>query len=247
LKISIVTVSYNSSKTIQKAIDSVLSQDYPSIEYLIIDGNSTDNTVDEIKRYSSKITKWISEPDKGIYDAMNKGVAMATGDVVGILNSDDFYSSQSIISKVALQFENPNVDAVFGDLVVVDPKELSKVVRRYSARQWNPQKLAWGFMPPHPTFFVRKKFYQELGLYKTDYRISSDYELIIRFLLVHKLRYKYLPLQMVTMRKGGVSSRNIKSNIILNEEIIRACHENGIRTNRFMIYSKYFKKIGELL
>jgi hypothetical protein len=172
---------------------------------------------------------------------------MATGDVVGILNSDDFYSSQSIISKVALQFENPNVDAVFGDLVVVDPKELSKVVRRYSARQWNPQKLAWGFMPPHPTFFVRKKFYQELGLYKTDYRISSDYELIIRFLLVHKLRYKYLPLQMVTMRKGGVSSRNIKSNIILNEEIIRACHENGIRTNRFMIYSKYFKKIGELL
>ncbi|MFM7852044.1 MAG: glycosyltransferase family 2 protein [Flammeovirgaceae bacterium] len=246
MKVSIITVCYNAASTIVDAIHSVRQQDYEPIEYIVVDGNSTDGTVDVIQQHHSDIDRWVSEPDKGIYDAMNKGVAMATGDVVGILNSDDFYSSQSIISQVARQFENPDVDAVFGDLVIVDPKELNKVVRKYSARQWNPQKLAWGFMPPHPTFFVRKKFYEDLGLYKTDYRISSDYELMIRFLLVHKLRYKYIPLQMVTMRKGGVSSRNIKSNIILNEEIVRACNENGVRTNRFMIYSKYFKKIGEL-
>lgn len=245
-KVSIITISYNSKATIGDTIQSVNAQDYSNLEYIVVDGNSTDGTVQIIEANADKIDRWISEPDKGIYDAMNKGIGMATGDVIGILNSDDFYSSHDVISQVMKEFEDPAVDAVFGDLVFVDPGNLTRVVRKYSTKNWTPKKLAWGFMPPHPTFFVRRRFYGSLGLYKTDYRISSDYELIIRFLLVNKLRYKYLPLQMVTMRKGGVSSRNVKSNFILNEEIIRACRENGVFTNRLMVYSKYFKKVTEL-
>lgn len=245
-KVSIITISYNSKATIGDTIQSVNVQDYSNLEYIVVDGNSTDGTVQIIEANADKIDRWISEPDKGIYDAMNKGIGMATGDVIGILNSDDFYSSHDVISQVMKELEDPAVDAVFGDLVFVDPGNLTRVVRMYSTKNWTPKKLAWGFMPPHPTFFVRRKFYGSLGLYKTDYRISSDYELIIRFLLVNKLRYKYLPLQMVTMRKGGVSSRNVKSNFILNEEIIRACRENGVFTNRLMVYSKYFKKVTEL-
>lgn len=229
------------------AIDSVLTQDHEDIEYIIVDGNSKDRTKEVICSYGSRITKFISEPDKGIYDAMNKGIRMATGEVVGMINSDDYYTSPDVISSIASAFSDENIDAVFGDLVFVDPLNLQKVVRKYSSRTWHPQKFAKGFMPAHPTFFVRRKFYDQLGLFKTDYRIAADYELLIRFLYVHQLRYKYLPVNMVTMRKGGVSSNGIRSNIVLNEEIIRGCRENGISTNHFMVYSKYFTKLFELV
>ena len=189
----------------------------------------------------------MSEPDKGIYDAMNKGLKMVTGEVVGIINSDDFYHNNTIISSVAKAFEDESIDAVFGDLVFVDRNNLSKVVRTYSSKNWYPEKFARGFMPAHPTFFVRRKYYEQFGLFKTDYKIAADYELLIRFLYVNKLRYKYLPLTMVTMRKGGVSSNGIKSNIILNDEIIRGCRENGIKTNVFKVYMKYFSKVFELM
>lgn len=246
MKISLITVSYNSAATIKDTIDSIRSQDYPDIEYIVVDGNSKDNTVEILKENTSLIDRWISEPDKGIYDAMNKALKLATGEVVGILNSDDFYSSNQIISQVAAAFQDPTTDAVFGDLVFVDPRNLKKVVRKYSSANWNPKKFARGFMPAHPTFFVRRKFYEQFGLFKTDYRIAADYELLIRFLYVHKLRYKYLPITMVNMRKGGVSSNGIKSNIILNNEIIRGCRENGISTNVFKVYPKYFIKLFEL-
>jgi hypothetical protein len=136
---------------------------------------------------------------------------------------------------------------VFGDLVFVDPQKLNRVVRRYSSKGWHPGKFGWGFMPAHPTFFVRRRYYQQFGLFKTDYKIAADYELLIRFLYVHRLTYKYLPLNMVTMRKGGVSSNGLKSNIVLNEEIIRGCRENGIDTNHIKVYSKYFTKFRELV
>ncbi|MBS1507563.1 MAG: glycosyltransferase [Bacteroidetes bacterium] len=246
MKISLITVSYNSAATIKDTIDSIRSQDYPDIEYIVVDGNSKDNTVEILKENTSLIDRWISEPDKGIYDAMNKALKLATGEVVGILNSDDFYSSNQIISQVATAFQDPTTDAVFGDLVFVDPRNLKKVVRKYSSANWHPKKFARGFMPAHPTFFVRRKFYEQFGLFKTDYRIAADYELLIRFLYVHKLRYKYLPITMVNMRKGGVSSNGIKSNIILNNEIIRGCRENGISTNVFKVYPKYFIKLFEL-
>ena len=247
LKISLITVSFNSAETIGDTIKSVLSQDYPNIEYIIVDGNSRDATIDIIKSFDGKISKWKSEPDKGIYDAMNKGLKMATGDVIGMINSDDMYSGTDIISRVAAQFEDENIDAVFGDLIVVDPDNMQRVVRSYSSKNWRPDKFGRGFMPAHPTFFVRRKYYDTIGVFKTDYRIASDYELLIRFLYVHKLRYKYLPLTMVTMRKGGVSSSGLKSNVILNNEILRACRENGIKTNLPLIYLKYFVKVFELV
>ncbi len=246
MKISLITVSYNSAATIKDTIESIRSQDYKNIEYIVADGNSTDGTVEIIKSYASFISKWVSEPDKGIYDAMNKAIRMATGEVVGILNSDDFYSATTIVSQVATAFEDPSLDAVFGDLVFVDSRNLKKIVRSYSSAKWRPEKFAKGFMPAHPTFFVRRKHYEQIGLFKIDYKIAADYELLIRFLYVHQIKYRYLPLNMVTMRKGGVSSNGIRSNIVLNNEIIRGCRENGIPTNIFNVYPKYFIKLFEL-
>ena len=247
MKISLLTVSFNSAATILDAIQSVRSQSHKDLEYIVVDGNSTDGTVDILKSENAFITKWISEPDHGIYDAMNKAVKMSTGEVVGILNSDDFYTNEDVLSEVATAFEDPKVDAVFGDLVVVDPDNIEKVVRKYSSVRWNPNRFAWGFMPAHPTFFVRRRYYDLIGLFKTNYRIASDYELLIRFLYVHKLNYRYLPITMVKMRRGGVSSRNLMSNVILNREIIQGCRENGIYTNVLMVYSKYFRKLFELI
>jgi glycosyltransferase involved in cell wall biosynthesis len=246
MKISLLTVSFNSASTIKDTIESIRSQDYKNIEYIVVDGNSKDGTVEIITSYDSFISKWISEPDKGIYDAMNKAIQMATGDVVGILNSDDFYFNDQIISQIANAFEDSSVDIVFGDLIFVNPANLSKVVRKYSSANWHPDRFARGFMPAHPTVFIRRKYYEQFGLFKTDYKIAADYELLIRFLYVHKLKYKYLPITMVKMRRGGVSSRNWKSNFILNDEIIRACRENGIKTNIFKVYPKYFTKLFEL-
>jgi glycosyltransferase involved in cell wall biosynthesis len=247
LKISLITVSFNSAHTLKDAIESVLSQQYEDIEYIIVDGKSTDSTVSIIESYSSRISKWISEPDKGIYDAMNKAIQMATGDVVGILNSDDFYFDSTVIPTVMEVFRTQPVDAVFGDLIFVDANNLSRVVRKYSSKGWTPKKFAYGFMPAHPTFFVKRTFYKEIGFFKTNYPIGSDYELLIRFLYTHKIKYQYINKVMVTMRTGGASTKGLKSNFILNRDILNACRENGIKTNYLKIYSKYFFKVFELI
>jgi len=249
MTLSIVTVCYNSEASIRTAIESVLSQTYPDIEYIIVDGGSKDNTLTIVKTYEPKFVgrlKWISEPDDGMYDAMNKGIRMATGAVVGILNSDDFYKSPDCLEKVAKVFENPEIDACFADVHFVKPDHLEKPVRYYSSAKFNPKKFRWGFMPAHPTFFVRREQVNETGYYKTDYQIAADFELLIRFLHANKLRYQYIPLDMITMRTGGKSTRSWKSNYILNKEIVRACKENGIYTNLFILSLKYFRKIFEL-
>jgi glycosyltransferase involved in cell wall biosynthesis len=226
-------------------LKSVENQSYKNIEHIIIDGNSSDGTLDIVKEYNH-VSIVISEKDNGIYDAMNKGVKNATGDIIGILNSDDFFSGNDIIKNVANAF-NENIDATIGDIAFVNPKNLDKTVRYYSAKNWKPWKFRWGFMPPHPSFFVRRKFYEKYGSYKEDYKIASDYELLVRMLHGKKLRYKYLPLQIVTMRTGGVSNQNVSSRIVLNQEIVRACGENGIRTNLFLLALKYPIKIFEYL
>lgn len=250
MKFSIITVSYNSSATIRDTIESLLAQSYSNIEYIIVDGLSKDNTVDIIKEYEPKFKgrlRWVSEKDKGLYDAMNKGIDMATGDVVGIINSDDFYHKADVISKIADAFKQPDVEAVFADVRFVNPENLDKTVRYYSSKNFSPNRFRFGFMPAHPTFFTYKKFFDEFGYYKTDYKIAADYELLIRFLHTNKLNYKYLPLDVMKMRTGGASTASIKSNILLNKEIVRACHENGIKTWFPLLLFKYFIKIFELI
>lgn len=251
MKVSIITVSYNSSSTISETINSVLKQTHSNIEYIIIDGNSTDNTVDIIKCYEPQFKdnlKWISEPDKGLYDAMNKGIRIATGDIVGIINSDDFYFENDIIEFIASVFaHDKSIEAVFGDVRFVKPDNLDKTVRYYAAKNFRPWRFRLGFMPPHPSFFTYKHNFERLGYYKTNYMIAADYELLIRFLYKSKLEYKYVPKAIMKMRVGGVSTSSFRSNIILNKEIVRACRENGIYTNMSLLIFKYFFKVWELI
>ena len=247
MKVSIITVVFNGQDTIKDTVKSVLAQDYPDIEHIIIDGASTDGTMAVIQSFDDRIAQIVSEPDQGIYDAMNKGIKLATGDVVGILNSDDFYASSDVISTVVKQLEVSQTDSVFGDLVFVNPDSLDQVVRYYSSAKFHPKQFAAGWMPAHPTFFVKRWAYEQYGLFKTDYEIASDYELLIRFLAKHQLSYSYISKVMVKMRSGGVSTKNLRSNWVLNREIVRGCAENGIRTNMMRVLSKYFTKIFQLV
>ena len=247
--ISLITVTFNSAATLNSTIQSVFFQSYPSIEYIIIDGASKDGTVDVIKEYEPKFNgrmRWISEPDKGLYDAMNKGISMATGDIVGIINSDDFYHRSDIITKVTEAFQENEIQAVYGDVRFVHPNNLDKTVRYYSSKNFSSNRFRYGFMPAHPTFFTYRKYFEEFGYYKTDYKIAADYELLIRFLYTHKLKSRYLPLDFMKMRTGGASTASVKSNILLNKEIVRACKENGIWTCMPLLMLKYFIKVFEL-
>ena len=246
MKISIITVCYNSEKTIMDTIDSVLLQDYPDIEYIIIDGLSNDNTSNIINQYRGSIAKVISEPDNGIYDAMNKGIKHATGDVIGILNSDDFFENSFVISDVVNHFNsNPQADFIIGDVVYVKRLEREKITRFYSSRKFKPFKLRFGWMPPHAATFIKKEVYDSIGRYSLGFKISADYELFVRMLLVHKLVYSRIDQVLVRMRTGGVSSAGLKSNFLLNAEIVKACKDNGVYTNIFLVLLKIPIKLLE--
>ena len=250
MKISIITAAYNSAETIRDTIESVLIQTYPDIEYIIVDGLSKDNTVAIVKEYMPRFNGrmlWVSEKDNGMYDAMNKGIRMATGEVVGIINSDDFYHRNNVIAEIVKVFEDQKVEATFADVRFVNPDNLDKTVRYYSSRNFSPKYFRFGFRPAHPTFFTYKKFFDLFGYYQTDYKIAADYELLIRFLYIHKLNYFYLPLDVVKMRTGGASTTSMKSILLINKEIIRGCRENGIYTNLFILFLKYFVKVFELV
>ena len=246
LKISIITVVLNNKETIQDAISSVLDQTYKDIEYIIIDGASTDGSIETIKSYGDKITKFVSEPDKGLYDAMNKGIKLATGDVIGILNSDDFYIDEFVIERVVREFEKKQVDSVYADLVYVNPENLDKIVRYYDSSHFNPQRFAYGWMPAHPTFFVKRKAYEKYGVFRTDLKIAADFDILARFLYIHKISYSYTKEVLVKMRTGGVST-SFNSIWINNIETLRVCRDNGVKTNIFKILSKYPAKILGLL
>jgi glycosyltransferase involved in cell wall biosynthesis len=247
LSVSIITVSYNSVGTIRDTINSVLFQTYKNIEYIIIDGSSVDGTIELVQSFGKRISKFISQPDDGIYEAINKGIKIASGDIIGILNSDDFFYDNLVIEKIVNSFLENDIDAVIGDVQFVDPEKTSKIVRYYSSRHFNSRKFKYGFMPAHPSFYVKKELFEKFGFYKTDYKIAADYELLIRFLYINKIRYKYIEMPFVSMRTGGVSNKSFYSNIILNKEIVRACKENGINTNYILVYSKYFSKMFELI
>ena len=248
MKVSIITAAYNSARTLGDTMQSVLKQTYRDIEYIVVDGFSTDNTQGIIRQHESLFDgrlKWISESDSGIYDAMNKGILMATGDIIGILNSDDYFTSDDVIERMVAEFSDKSLDAVYGDVHFIHDGAPDKIVRYYSSKKFRPYWLRFGFMPAHPSFYCRRKVFDKAGLYKTDYLIGSDYEMMVRLFMVHRIKAKYLPIDFVIMRTGGASTKNVRSRLQLIKDDVRGCRENGIYTNALMISMKYLYKIFE--
>ena len=246
--ISIITATFNSAKTLKDTIQSVLRQTNKDFEYLIIDGGSTDETIDIVKSYESEFSgrlKWVSEKDQGIYDAMNKGIKMASGDVVGILNSDDYFTSDDILQTVDNAFKSHEIDAIYGDIHFIRDGNPQKCVRYYSSRMFRPFWLRFGFMPAHPSFYCKREVFEKAGLYGLDYKIGADYEMMVRLFKRHKIKSLYVNKDFVTMRTGGASNNNVRSRLTLIEEDVKACRVNGIYTNRFFIMLKFLYKIFE--
>ena len=250
IKITIVTVVRNRRNVVRHAIESVLRQRYSGVEYVIVDGGSADGTVDVIREWEPKFggrMKWISEPDKGIYDAMNKGIRMATGDIVAILNSDDFYHRADTLAKVAAAFEeDPELQVVYGDNVWVNGAEPDKVIRYVHGDNYNWFTARCGVMPPHATFFVRKENFEKYGYYDTSYKICADFERELMFLVKLKLKSRYLPFDFMTMRKGGVSSSGWKGYWTSIKECHRACRQVGVFTCWPMQFFKLFVKLPQM-
>ena len=244
-KISIITVSFNSAKTIKHTIESILSQNYNNIEYIIIDGGSTDGTIDIVKTYKEHISYFSSESDNGIYDAMNKGILAATGDIVGILNSDDFYPNSFILSNVVESFEQNACDAVYGDLVYVKSKNISKITRYWQAGEYSTLKIKNGWMLPHPTFFVRKIIYERHGLYNTDLRCAADYEMILKLLYKHNISVYYIPMILVNMRSGGESNKSFWHRLKANKEDSLAWTKNQLNKPMFVRLKKPLQKLKQ--
>ena len=245
MKISIITITFNASATIRTAIESVLSQSYQNIEYIIVDGGSTDGTLDIIKEYGTKI-QWVSEPDKGIYDAMSKGVARATGDVIGMVNADDFYPDNEVLQRVVDVYqENPTLQAVYGDLHYVDGQNTTKVVREWVAGEYKKELFLSGWMPPHPTFFLTKQAYILYGAYNPIFKSAGDYELMLRMLYRHNLSVAYIPHVQMKMRTGGVSNVSLHNRIRANNEDYKAWILNGLTPKWYTRFVKPLSKIRQ--
>lgn len=245
MKISIITIVFNGEATIARAIESVLSQRNVEFEYIVIDGGSHDGTLKAISPYQEKITHFISEKDAGIYDAMNKGIKLATGDVVGLLNADDFYVDPLVLSSVMSELSDPLLDAIYGDLEYFKAENLNKIVRTYNSKNFHPSQLRRGLMPAHPTLFLKRRVYEQYGLFDPSYRIAGDFEFIIRIFKGRSLNFRYLPKKIVRMQMGGISTRGLINTIILLKENMRACRQNGISTNYFWLVSRYPRKLLE--
>lgn len=257
MKVSLITACYNSAATIKTTIESVFAQRGVDVEYIVEDGGSKDGTVEIIKEYSTRSTrstwltfKWISERDEGMYDAINKGIKMATGDIVGILNADDMFESEDALAHVVEAFGSggvgERVDCVYADIRFVKD-DLQTTSRYYSAKHWKPWMLQWGKMPPHPSVYIRRELFDQYGLYKLGYDIAADYELLIRYLRMAKLNTRYLNECLVKMRMGGKSTRGWKSFKTLNKEIVRGNLENGYFCCFPMLLPKYFFKVFEFI
>ena len=238
-------MSFNAVDTIEDTVQSVGSQTYSRVEHILVDGASTDGTLEIIERHRDKLARAISEPDCGIYDAMNKGVHAATGDVIGFLNADDVYAHQNVLAVVAETMERHHLDALFGDVGFFHSKNPGCMVRRYSSASFRPDRIAWGWMPAHPALFLRREVFQKVGPFRTDYRIAGDFEFVARAFGKQSLRYRHLPEVLVQMRLGGVSTGGWRNTLLLNQEVLRACRENDIPTNMLKIFSKYPAKLLE--
>lgn len=236
--ISIITVVFNGASTLEHTIQSVIEQTYGNIEHIIIDGGSSDATLDILRKYDDKVDYWLSEKDAGIYDAMNKGILSATGDYIGMLNSDDFFSTPYALKEIAAAITLSDVDAIFSCLDIVDSINLDRVLRRYRVKSFSSLMLRIGIMPPHPTFYCKKSCYENAGLYLTNYRIAADFEMLVRLLTKHHITWLFIDKTTIKMRTGGLSNSGIKSKWVVNREIIRACNENGLYTNMFLLLFK---------
>lgn len=251
MKISIITATYNSGKTVGDTLKSVLAQTYHDYELLVVDGASKDNTLEVVKNmeplFEGKM-RYISEPDKGIYDAMNKGIRMASGDVIGILNSDDFYTSDDALACIAWTLENEKVDAVYGDIHYVDDEDLKKCVRYYSSKPFRRWMMRLGFMPAHPSFYCRKEVYEKYGAFDAEnYRVAADFENLLRLIFVNKIKTHYINKDFVTMRTGGASSSGLESHKRIMRDHLKALKKNGVYSNIFLLGLRYLYKIGEIL
>lgn len=243
-RVSIITVSYNAASTIEDTIKSVLQQDYPNIEYIIVDGASGDQTMEIVQSFRKKIASVISEPDKGIYDGMNKGIDLATGEIVGILNSDDFYASKSVISKIVNTFK-PDTQAVYADLDYVDPVNTDKIVRRWKSGIYEQGAFKKGWMPPHPTFFVRRSIYQKYGKFSMELKSAADYEFMLRTIHKHQIAIEYLPETIIKMRTGGASNASFKNRIKANREDKKAWEMNGLKPGSLTFLRKPLSKVKQ--
>ena len=249
MTISLITATYNSGKTLEDTLRSVLAQTYKEIDYWVVDGGSKDDTMDIVRKYEPLFggrLHWISEPDRGIYDAMNKGISHSTGDVVGILNSDDHFTSNDVLERVAAEMQADNtLDAVYGDIHFIKDGAPDRIVRYYSSKPFRPFWLRFGFMPAHPSFYARREVFEKHGLYSLDYKIAADYDMMVRLFLKHRIKAKYMPMDFVTMLMGGLSTKGVRSRVVLVSEDVKACLTYGFYTNRFMISLKFLYKIFE--
>lgn len=245
MKVSIITVCYNSASTIEATIRSVISQDHKNIEYIIVDGRSQDPTLQIVDKYRDHVSKIISEKDDGIYFAINKGIAMATGEIIGILHADDFYTDEKVISKVVKTFQEKNVETLYGDLQYVDREDAGKIKRHWSSGEYREGLFYKGWMPPHPTFFVLKKCYDKYGLFNTSLRSAADYEMMLRLLHKHKCSTAYIPEVLVKMRVGGKSNVSLSNRIKANREDKKAWLLNGLKPGLFTMIRKPLSKLGQ--
>ena len=241
MKFSIITATYNSQNTIADAINSVASQTYDNIEHIIIDGKSTDNTLSIIKETGGRVSEIISEPDKGIYDALNKGIKNATGNVIVFLHADDIFAENTIIEKAANLFSEKQTDSIYGDLQYVAKENTDKIIRYWKSGDYTYSKLKKGWMPPHPTFFIKKEIYDKFDLFDISFKIAADYDIILRFLGKHKISTAYLPEVMIKMRIGGESNKSIKNIILKMKEDVKALKKNNIGSIRTIILKNIIK------
>ncbi|MBM4009914.1 MAG: glycosyltransferase [Planctomycetes bacterium] len=245
MRISIVTVVFNNASTIEQTILSVAGQTYRDIEHIIIDGGSTDGTLDIIAKYRDKLALVVSEPDRGIYDAMNKGIKAAQGDVIGTLNADDFYADDTVLTQVAKAMSDPEVEACYADLVYVAADDTGRVLRYWRSCDYKPGLFLWGWMPAHPTFFVRRHVYAEHGLFDTRLKLQADFELTMRFMELRRIKTTYVPRTWVRMRMGGASNRSIKNVLRGNWESYTACRRHGFGVSPFFMVTKVASRLTQ--
>lgn len=242
MKVSIITSVFNNEETIEETLNSVLSQDYNDIEYIVIDGASTDRTCEIVKKYLDHVDVFISEPDKGIYDGLNKGIKVATGDIISFLHSDDIFYDKTTISEVVSAFQHYNTDSVYGDLVYIDKKDSNKIVRYWKSGRFSKKKLKYGWMPPHPSLFVKKHIYEKFGIFDTSFKIAADYDVVLRFFGTANISTVYVEKVFVKMRTGGESNRDIKNLLKKTMEDYKAMKKNNIGG----IYSLTLKNISKI-